>query len=52
MDANGFCNYANMVKFGRVDTKRAKKKEGAEARVVGKRPSDGSGDGTGEKTAK
>ena len=50
---DGGCAFiANMVKFGRVDTKRAKKKEGAEERVVGKRPSDGSGDDTGGKESK
>ena len=33
MDANGFCNYAHMDTFGRVNTERAKKKEGAEMKV-------------------
>ena len=49
MNANGFWNDAHMVKFGRVDKKRAKKKEGAQAEVMGKRPSDGSREGTREK---
>lgn len=48
MEANEFCNYAHMDKFGRVDKRRAKKKEGEDAKVAEKRPSDGSGKGTGE----
>lgn len=47
MDANRFYNYAHMDKFGRVNWERAKKKEGTESKVVGKRPSDGSSEGTG-----
>ena len=49
MDANGFCNYAYMDEFGRVDKKKVRRKEGEEAKVAGKRPSDGSSEGTGEK---
>lgn len=32
----------------RIDKERAKKKEGAEAKVARKRPSDGNAEGTGE----
>lgn len=49
MDTNGFCNYIHIDKFRRVDKEKAKKKEGAEAKVAGKRPSNGSGEGTREK---
>ena len=48
MDVNGFCNYVHMDKFGRVDKEKVMRK-GAEVKVAGKRPSDGSGEGTGEK---
>ena len=47
MDKNGFCNYVHMDKFGKVDKEKARR--GAEAKVAGKRPSEGSGGGTGEK---
>ena len=47
MDANGFCNYVHTDKFGRVDKEKARR-EGAEVKVAGKRPSDRS-EGTEEK---
>ena len=46
MDVNRIYNYAHMDKFGRADKERGKK-EGAEARVTGKRPNEGSSEGTG-----
>lgn len=49
MVTNGFCNYAHMDKFERVDEERANKKEGAEAKVARKRSSGGSGEGTRKK---
>ena len=49
MDANGFCNYVHMDKFGRVDQEKGKRKEGAEVKVAGKRQSDDNGVGTRER---
>ena len=49
MDANGFCNFVHMDEVGRVDKEKATRRGGAEAKVAGKRPSEGSGRGTGEK---
>ena len=49
MYTNGFCNYVHMDKFGRVDKEKARRKAGAEVKLAGKRPSDRSGEGTGEK---
>ena len=49
MDTNGFCNYVHMDEFGRVDKEKARRRGGAEAKVAGKRPSERSGGGTGEK---
>lgn len=40
---------AIMDKVGRINNEEGKKKEGAEANVVGKRPSDGNGEGAEEK---
>ena len=37
---NGFCNYVHMDEYGRVDKEKARKEEGAYARVAAKRPSD------------
>ena len=48
MDKNGFCNYVHMDKFGKVDKEKARR-GGAGAEVAGKRPSERSGGGTGEK---
>ena len=48
MDKNGFYNYVHMDKFGKVDKEKARRGR-AEAKVAGKRPSEGSGGGTGEK---
>ena len=45
MDANGFCNYAQMDKFERVDKERPKTNAGAEAKVAGKLSSGSSGEG-------
>ena len=47
MDVNGLCNYVHMDEFGRVDKEKARREEGAEVKVAGKRPSDWS-EGTGE----
>ena len=49
MDVNGFCNFVHMDEFGRVDKEKAKRRGGAEAKVAGKCPSEGSGGGTREK---
>lgn len=49
MVTNGFCNYAHMDKFERVNEERANKNEGAEVKVAGKRSSGGSGEGTRKK---
>ena len=49
MDVNGFCNFVHMDEFGKVDKEKARRKGGAEVRVAGKRPSEGSGGGTREK---
>lgn len=46
MDANGFCNYGYVEKFGRIDKERARKEGGAEGE---KRSKETSGGGTGEK---
>ena len=48
MDKNGFCNYVHMDRFGKVD-KEKPRRGGAGGEVTGKRPSEGSGVGTGEK---
>lgn len=40
---------AIMDKVGRIDNEEGKEKQGAEANVVGKRPSDGNGEGAEEK---
>ena len=49
MDANGFCNFVHMDEFGRLDKENARRRGGAEAKVARKRPSKGSGGGTGDK---
>ena len=49
MDVNGFCNFVHMDEFGRVDKEKARRRGGAEAKVAGKCPSEGSGGGTREK---
>ena len=49
MDVNRFCNFVHMDEFGRVDKEKARRRGGAEAKVAGKRPSEESGGGTGEK---
>ena len=49
MDVNGFCNFVHMDEFGRVDKEKARGRGGAEVKVAGKRPSEGSGGDTGEK---
>ena len=49
MDVNGFCNFVHMDEFRRADKEKARRRGGAEAKVAGKRPSEGSGGGTGEK---
>ena len=49
MDVNGFCNFVHMDQFGRVDKEKPRKRGGAEAKVVWKRPSEGSGGVRGEK---
>ena len=46
MDANGFCNFVHMDEF---DKEKARRRGGEEAKVAGKRPSEGSGGGTKEK---
>ena len=49
MDVNGFCNFVHMDEFGRVDKEKARRRGGAEVKVAGKRPSEGSGGGIEEK---
>ena len=49
MDAKGFCNFVDMDEFGWVDKGKARRRGGPEAKVAGKRRSEGSGGGTGEK---
>ena len=47
MDVNGFSNFVHMDEFGRVDREKARRRGGAETKVAVKRPSEGSGGGTG-----
>ena len=49
MDVNGLCNFVHMDEFMKVDKEKARRKGGAEVKVAGKRPSEGSGGGRGEK---
>ena len=49
MGASGFCNFVPINEFGRVDKDKARRRGGAEAKVAGKRPSEGSGGSIGEK---
>ena len=49
MDANGFCNFVHMDELGRIDKEKARRRGGAETMGPGKRPSEGSGGGAGEK---
>ena len=49
MDANGFCNFVHMDESARVNKEKARRRGETEAKVAGKRPSEGSGGGTGEK---
>lgn len=47
MDANRFCTYAYMNKVGRIDKEGARKMEGVETRVSGKRLNEEIGGETG-----
>lgn len=45
MDADGYCNYAYTIAFGKSTTDGGRRKEGADAKVCGKRPNEeGGGD--------
>lgn len=41
IDVHGYCNYPHMDRFRRTGKEEEKRKEGAEARVSGKRPNKG-----------
>ena len=49
MDVNGFCNLVYMDEFGKVDKEKAMRKGGAQVKVAGKHPCEGSSGGTEEK---
>lgn len=48
----GFCYYVHTGTFGRVAKEKARAKEGMEARIIGKRPTEEGSGGTGGKKQK